>query len=187
MQRDKQYRTFNLGGAERDASRARAALAEAEAQLAFTLNAINDFAADSSGSFGPAIDLYQKVMTARHVLLGKFIPAVLASAKARDIALREDERQKVYEELAGLLSIETEEDGSIGVGIKAMPGHVGGGNTFVEACVAAEDAAEAWIEASRTPALLAGQDAGQSGCHCGRPWPDHDTHYPATPASEAPR
>lgn len=52
--------------------------------------------------------------------------------------------------LAPVVTVEgPEEDGSYGVSIVAMPGHVGAAMTIAEAAVEAADAAEAWLAAYR--------------------------------------
>jgi len=52
--------------------------------------------------------------------------------------------------LAPVVTVEgPEEDGSYGVSIVAMPGHIGAAMTIAEAAVEAADAAEAWLEAYR--------------------------------------
>jgi predicted RNase H-like HicB family nuclease len=62
------------------------------------------------------------------------------------------QRRQIIDEtvslLAPLLVITHEDDGSYGIAIGAMPGHVGGGMTLPEAAASAQDAAEAWLDAA---------------------------------------
>lgn len=70
------------------------------------------------------------------------------SQMARQAAAYEAEiAARALAELDPLLEITREPDGSWGVGMRVMPGHVGGGVDLPAAAAAAADAAAAWIEA----------------------------------------
>jgi predicted RNase H-like HicB family nuclease len=61
-------------------------------------------------------------------------------------------RTNALHELASLLDIRRETDGSWSVSVRCLPGHVGVGDTLEIACAEAHAAALLWIETARQPA-----------------------------------